>query len=74
MLGSIDQIGWKMVSPTKLRDHNGRDVDLLAGSPARLKKLMCQALENQLEQEFVKACSNEALVQIRSSVRTADVA
>ena len=54
ILGSIDQIGWKMVSPTKLRDHNCRDVDFLAGSPARLKKLMCQALENQLEQEFIK--------------------
>eukprot|EP00973_Karenia_brevis_P079308 11005381-Karenia_brevis.AAC.1 len=44
----LDLIGWRMASPTRLIDHKGQPIDLLAGSPARLRITLAEAFQHQL--------------------------
>eukprot|EP00973_Karenia_brevis_P075384 10472412-Karenia_brevis.AAC.1 len=47
MLTSLKYISWSMKDPTTLIDHRGNQVCLLQVSPARLKRLLYQAIADQ---------------------------
>ena len=53
MIGAADEIGWTMRDPVTLVDQKGELIYLTTGSPARLRKLIHQAIAHKLEVQFM---------------------
>jgi ribonuclease HI len=53
MLGALELVGWEMLNPTQLVDHNGQVLNLLDGSPAKLRRLLHEAIDEQNQEAYM---------------------